>query len=139
MAETTSVPARRYLEALRDSTVPLYEVVDIVPGRSMSVRDLLQGGEPVRVEERRGSQAAALWDHLAARIRAEADEGYEAAPVTRAVAREVMVRTPLFPRILSPLWMVDAVARARAPGPELRITDDEAVLFCEVRFPPHRR
>ena len=169
-----SVPARRYLEALRDSTVSLYEVVDIVPGRSMSVRDLIHGGEPVQVEERRGSQGAALRDRLAARIvavhgrhrftgavlryphalsqrllevlekmagemqgaiRAEADEGYEAAPVTRAVAREVMVRTPLFPRILSQLWMVDAVARARAPGPVLRNTDDEAVELCEVRFP----
>ena len=169
-----SVPARRYLKALRDSTVSLYEVVDIVPGRSVTVRDLILGGEPVRVEEKRGSQAAAPWDRLAARIvalhgknrftgailrfrhelsqqllevfekmaaevqgaiRAEADEGHEAAPVTRAVAREVMVRTPLFPRILSQLWMFDAVGRARASGPELRNTDDEAVLFCEVRFP----
>ena len=68
-------------------------------------------------------------------IRAEGDEGYEAAPVTRAVVREVMVRTPLFPRILSQLWMVDAVARARAPGPAVRNTDDEAVELCEVRFP----
>ena len=65
-------------------------------------------------------------------IRAEADAGYEAAPVTRAVAREVMVRTPFIPRILSQLWMVDAVARARAPGPALRNTDDEAVELCEV-------
>ena len=28
-----SVPARRYLEALRDSTLSLYEVIDIVRGR----------------------------------------------------------------------------------------------------------
>ena len=63
-----SVPARRYLEALRDSTVSPYEVVDIVPGHSVTVRDLIHGGGPVRVEERRGSQPAALWDRLAARI-----------------------------------------------------------------------
>ena len=44
-----SVPARRYLKALRDSTVSL-SVVDIVPGRSVTVRDLIQGGEPVRGE-----------------------------------------------------------------------------------------
>ena len=43
-----SVPARRYLAALRDSTVSLYEVVDIVPGRYMTVRDLIFGGEAVR-------------------------------------------------------------------------------------------
>ena len=46
-----SVPARRYLAALRDSTV-----------------SLILGGEAVRVEEKLGSQAAALWDRLAARV-----------------------------------------------------------------------
>ena len=55
-----SVPVRRYLAALRDSTVSLYEVVDIVPGRYVTVRDLILGGETVRVEEKLGSQAAAL-------------------------------------------------------------------------------
>ena len=169
-----SVPARRYLEALRDSTVSLYEVVDIVPGRSVTVRDLLFGGEAVRVQEKLGSQAAAPWDRLAARvvavhgknrftgavlhfrhelseqllsafekmagelqhnIRSDAGKGQTAAPVTRAVAREVMVRTPLFARILSQFWMFDAVVQARAPAPELRNTDDEAMVLCEVRFP----
>ena len=169
-----SVPARRYLEALRDSTVSLYEVVDIVPGRYVTVRDLILGGEAVRVEEKLGSQAAALWDRLAARvvavhgknrftgavfhfrhelsqqlltafekmagelqrdIRSDAGKRQAAAPVTRAVAREVMVRTPLFARILAQFWMFDAVVQARAPAPELRNTDDEAMVFCEVRFP----
>ena len=55
--------------------------------------------------------------------------------VTRAIAREVMVRTPLFARILSQFWLFDTVLRDRAPAPELRNTDDEAMLFCEVRFP----
>ena len=63
-----SVPARRYLEALRDSIVSLYEVVDIVPGRRMTVRDLILGGDAVRVEEKLGSEGAAPWDRLAARV-----------------------------------------------------------------------
>ena len=169
-----SVPARRYLEALRDSTLSLYEVVDIVRGRHMTVRDLLLGGTPVRVEEKRGSQAAAPWDCLAARIvpvrgkyrftgailrfrhelsrelltalekmagelqdgiRSDSRKRGATAPVTRELAREVMVRTPLFARILSQFWMFDAVVRARASAPELRNTDDEAMLLCEVRFP----
>ena len=33
-----SVPARRYLEGLRDSTLSLYEVIDLVRGRHMTVR-----------------------------------------------------------------------------------------------------
>ena len=62
------VPARRYLEALRDSTLSLYEVVDLVPGRQMSVKDLIRGGEPVVVDEKLGSETAARWDCIAARV-----------------------------------------------------------------------
>ena len=140
----------------------------------MTVRDLILGGEAVRVEEKLGSEGAAPWDRLAARvvavngknrftgavlrfrhelsqqllsafekmagemhrdIRSDARDRRETAPVTRAVAREIMVRTPLFARILSQFWMFDAVVQARAPAPELRNTDDEAMVFCEVRFP----
>ena len=50
-----SVPAKRYLEALRDSTVSLYEVVDVNPGRRMTVRDLMLGGEAVNVTQIEGN------------------------------------------------------------------------------------
>ena len=59
---------RRYLEGLRDSTVSLYEVTGIDPGRGLSVRDLLLGGETVKVEEKLGSEWAAPWDRVAARV-----------------------------------------------------------------------
>ena len=60
--------ARRYLEALRDSTPSLYEVVDIDPGTSLTLRDLLVPGEEMTINESLGSEAAAPWDRLAARI-----------------------------------------------------------------------
>ena len=63
-----SAPGRRYLESLRDSMVSLYEVVGIDPGRSLTVRDLVRGGEAVTVHEKLGSKSAAPWDRLAARI-----------------------------------------------------------------------
>lgn len=62
------VPARRYLEAMRDSVLSLYEVVDLVPGHSMTVRDLIRGGDPVTVEEKLGSESAARWDRIAGRV-----------------------------------------------------------------------
>lgn len=62
------VPARRYLAAMRDSVMSLYEVVDLEPGRAMTVRDMLRGGDPVRVEEKLGSENTARWDRLAARL-----------------------------------------------------------------------
>jgi hypothetical protein len=62
------VPAKRYLEALRDSVATLYEVVDLDPGQGMTVRDVILGGDPVSVEEKLGSQSAARWDRIAGRI-----------------------------------------------------------------------
>lgn len=62
------VPAKRYLEALRDSALSLYEVVDLDPGHSMTVRDLILEGDPVTVEEKLGSESAARWDRIAGRL-----------------------------------------------------------------------
>lgn len=61
-------PARTYLHALRASVMSLYEVVDLVPGRHLLLRDLIRGGEAVRVDERMGSQTAARWDRVALRV-----------------------------------------------------------------------
>ena len=62
------VPGKRYLEALRDSDLSLYEVVDLDPGRSLTVKDLIRAGDPITVAEKRGSETAAKWDRFAARI-----------------------------------------------------------------------
>lgn len=60
--------AKTYLRALRVSVISLYEVVDLAPGRHLVLRDLIRGGEPVRVDERLGSQTAARWDRMALRV-----------------------------------------------------------------------
>ncbi len=60
-------PAKRYLSALRDSVCSLYEVVDVEPGHSITVRDVVVGGDAVEVSEVSGSQSVHKWDHLAAR------------------------------------------------------------------------
>lgn len=62
------VPAKRYLVAIRDSVLSLYEVVDLDPGHGMTVRDVILGGEPVTVEEKLGSESAARWDRIAGRL-----------------------------------------------------------------------
>jgi hypothetical protein len=62
------VPAKRYLAALRDSVLSLYEVVALDPGHSMTVRDMVLGGDPITLEEKLGSETAALWDRIAGRI-----------------------------------------------------------------------
>jgi hypothetical protein len=46
----------------------LYEVSGLVPGESMLLRDLIRGGEPVRVMEKSGSQGLRQWDRIATRV-----------------------------------------------------------------------
>jgi hypothetical protein len=63
-----SVPNKRYMTALRSSVMSLYEVSDIVRDQSFLARDMLRGGEPVRVSEKLGTRSLKSWDWLAARI-----------------------------------------------------------------------
>ena len=169
-----AVSARRYLEALRDSVVSLYEIVAVDPGRSVTVRDLILGGEPITVNEKLGSKSLARWDRMAARIvtvngkenftggilrfRHEAsqellsvfdemaermkEELLEAAKETgddstvelESVRRLIVLGLPCAP-MFSQNWTIDTITQLRAPLPELRNSDNEAIVFCEVRFP----
>jgi len=57
-----------YIEALRDSVMSLYEVSDVRPGESFLARDLVRGGDPVRVVERTATKTLVAWDIVATRI-----------------------------------------------------------------------
>lgn len=63
-----SVQGRRYLQKLSQSTLSLYEIVEISPGQHCDVRDVIRGGDTVRVFEKMGTQNLVKWDRLAARI-----------------------------------------------------------------------
>ena len=63
-----SVPTREYMAGLRRSVLSLYEVSEVAPGESMALRDLVRGGDPVRVTERSGSRNLHQWDRIATRI-----------------------------------------------------------------------
>jgi hypothetical protein len=64
--ETASV--RTYMAALRNSTMSLFEVSDVVPGTSFRARDLIRGGEPVLISERSATRSLKPWDRIAARV-----------------------------------------------------------------------
>jgi len=64
--ETASV--RTYMAALRNSTMSLYEVSDVVRDSSFRARDLIRGGEPVLVSERAATRSLKPWDRIAARV-----------------------------------------------------------------------
>lgn len=56
------------MTALRASVTSLYEVSEIVRGESFLARDLLRGGEPIQVSEKRATRRKRPWDLLATRI-----------------------------------------------------------------------
>ena len=60
--------AKRYMQALRHSVMSLYEVSDVVPGQSFLARDLVRGGEPIRVLEVSGSKTLKQWNRIGARL-----------------------------------------------------------------------
>ena len=62
------VANRRYMAALRTSTMSLYEVSEIVVGQSFLARDLLRGGEPLRISERTATKSLTTWDRIGARV-----------------------------------------------------------------------
>ena len=63
-----SASNKAYITALRSSVMSLYEISDIVREESFLARDLVRGGEPVRVSERSGTRYLKPWDRMAARL-----------------------------------------------------------------------
>lgn len=63
-----STAGARYLQKIRTSVMSLYEVVEVVPGNSCRLKDLLRGGPAVVVYEKSGTQQLVKWDVLAARV-----------------------------------------------------------------------
>jgi len=59
---------KSYMMGLKNSVMSLYEISDIEPGQSFLARDLIRGGEPVRVSERSATKNLKPWDRVALRI-----------------------------------------------------------------------
>jgi hypothetical protein len=63
-----SAPVKTCLQALRQSVASLYEVIETVPKSHLFVRDLVRGGEPIRLEDRELAVSVVKWDRLAMRL-----------------------------------------------------------------------
>ena len=61
-----------YLRSLRQSHMSLYEVLEIEPENSILLRDLIDGGEPVRVFEKSFGRQISVWDVVGVRVCGEA-------------------------------------------------------------------
>lgn len=63
-----SAGTRAYVQALRHSMIILFEVSNIVVDESFLARDMVRGGDPVRVFERSATRSLKQWDRIAVRI-----------------------------------------------------------------------
>lgn len=152
-------PAKLYMRALRSSVMSLYEVSEIAVGTGFLVRDLIRGGEPVRVSERSASQTLKTWDKIGARVvklggkhllsggvlsftMEAADtlvEGLRLAEGKRSSVSPLTLDDDKL-RQLAPListaWLFDVIPRALGTTvPTLHNSDGEEVVFHRVRFP----
>ncbi|MBL9106828.1 MAG: SEC-C domain-containing protein [Myxococcales bacterium] len=143
---------RMFLEGMSGTAMRLYEVVDVVPGATVSVRELLDGGELV-VRERSASRSLKRGDILAARVsprgatgQPEFDGGL--LPLYRSRREAVLRRLrdaqaefraarPLadeleFARTLPPLFHAEWSTSVSAP--QLVNFDDEPVVLVQVKY-----
>lgn len=155
-----TAPGKAYMKALRDAPMSLYEVCDVVPGKTMRLRDLLQDLEPVVVEERSATQTLRNWDRIATRVIVRKGGacisgallafGPEASAQLIAgfanigakpdpeldfdvTDRNALLRhsAPLF----TATWLMEAAGAMHAPMPELVNSDGEDILFHRIVFP----
>lgn len=68
-----SAATRRYLEALRDAAIGLYEVTDKASGEWFEVKDMLGGTPPMRVFDRLAARTVTPGDRLALRLIEQGD------------------------------------------------------------------
>ncbi len=154
--------ARRYMQALRGSVMSLYEVSDIVPGEALLARDLVRGGEPVRVSERTATRTLAPWERIGARIvvlngthiiaggllpftQDASDEVIRALRTEKGRARRVAASSPgeagpLDLQDAAPLftglWLGDVLSRVLNPDrPTVLNTDGDEISFHSVSYP----
>ena len=154
-------PNKAYMRALRDTVMSLYEVSEVVPGQSMTLRDLLRDIAPVTVREHSATQTLVNWDKIAARvIEVNGRHGISGAllpfspdgagrvieafsqleddgPGTDRLSppeREGLLKAsgPIFTNI----WLLDCLGKAM-PGnvPEMVNADGDDLVFHRIVFP----
>ena len=86
---------RQYLHALLDSTVSIFEVVELEPnGRTMKVRDLLQEDMTLTIQKSSELDHWVIWDCMGARVVSMSGKHYitnGARLLSRSLAKEIVV------------------------------------------------
>lgn len=148
-----SAPARQYVQALADSTLGLYEILEVQRDRGLWLRALLDPErEPFFVHERRATHHLFRWDIVAARVLLLMNQhqfsgsllpvlrqtyshglrpGWEQARNDPSLREEFMQGLPTLATLL---WLGAILAEADAGPPELLDGDGEPLVPCTARL-----
>ena len=141
---------RQYLEQMRDSVMRVWEIMDVRPGTSMTLQDVLDGSR-VTVLERTASRGVPLHEWIAARVNPRGPSGgaeleLGVLPIPRLLHRQLLEglqgdrkgysgTTTAFFKELAPsfhhLW---AQALLDPPVPTLQNRDGDTMTTTLVRF-----
>lgn len=157
-----ATPTKAYLRTLRDSTMSLYEVSDVVANEGFLVRDLVRGGDPVRVNEKSGSRTLKQWDRIAVRVVPERKahilsgvilpftpeaaetllDGLRSAEGKRRKSATINIDNETLASIahlFTTAWLFDVLPKALGlQRPVIQNTDGDELMFHNVRFPLKR-
>ncbi|SEI19952.1 Transposase [Rhizobium tibeticum] len=148
------------LKAISTSAISLYEVSEVVPGKSFLARDLLRGGDPVEVTEGTATRTLRQWEKIAARIvhvggtnvitggvlpySMEASEalleGLKEFSGKKKRSRKKLILDDDTLRLAAPLfthaWLFDTLPKVLGDSqPLVCNSDGDDIVFHEVRFP----
>ncbi|MDB5525059.1 MAG: hypothetical protein JWM58_2822 [Rhizobium sp.] len=151
--------SKAYMKALRSSVMSLYEVSDVVPGKSLMARDIIRGGDPMPVSEGTATKTLKQWDRVAVRIVPVLGKNVFAGgllPFTlqasenlfdglRAIfgkrnSKKLPVPTDTelqaTASVFTLSWLFDTLDRAMGTDlPALQNSDGDEIVFHDVRFP----
>lgn len=118
---------RRYIDALRQTAVRLYEVEVLTPGISVTLRDVLTGTRTT-VSERLGSRSLSTHDLVAARINNRSPSGMpEIEPELLHLPE--LIREPVVSELLADL---ERYRRMRPDSPETEFFKEMAPFFHDA-------
>jgi hypothetical protein len=134
-----SVPNKQYMKALRSSVMSLYEVSDVVRDQSFLARDLLRGGEPIRINEKSATHSLKQWEEFAALRKkmlsqARKSDGHGDEDIDPFSFDTTILGHAGF--LFTNVWLEDALQRAINPRlPTLSNSDGDEIAFTTVRYP----
>lgn len=156
-----NAPNKAYMRALRDTVMSLYEVSEVVPGQSMTLRDLLRNVAPVTVREHGATQTLVNWDKIAARVvdvngrygnsgallPFSADGAVRVVDAFSRLADETQDTAEVDPSdrdallgasgpMFTSMWLLDCLGKAM-PGsaPDMVNADGDDLVFHRIVFP----